>query len=524
MTKLLAQKLGLNIIYDLIDAPSEMMAHVKRIKLKEPLGSAAEIAKAYEGRKSFIRILSENPQTEWQQIFSHINLIDPATYAAGGDLGIHELYELKLFLYYYARLRQLLNGQEYKQYPLPNLSQLFDLLDPEGGNIPSFRLSPLYSKSLGSLVNKRQQLAHKLKHKLAATLHEARQQLLIPNLKEEFVLSRSQAQLIEQVQASGYFIVSGESIANLSFRLADSAETNSLKQQIASLNQAITTAEEKVLNRLSGKIQRQAKNLAIAVQSVFSISWDYMLAAFAMRYHCCIPTLATKSTQSLKVTDAVNLPLKLALKAQNREYQPLQLIFSQSANLITGPNMGGKTNILKLVAQICELTRYAIPIPATTAQVPVYDFIYYNHTQESDSLSSFGAEVVAFCTALKHKGKGLFLLDEIAKGTNPTEGEAIATAIIKYLSETHHTCISATHFTAPAMLQDIRQYRIAGIPKDFKLSRSESGELGKSLKHLANAMDYNLIPLKKHTAPAMDAIRIAAVLGLPDEILRLLGH
>jgi hypothetical protein len=37
-------------------------------------------------------------------------------------------------------------------------------------------------------------------------------------------------------------------------------------------------------------------------------------------------------------------------------------------------------------------------------------------------------------------------------------------------------------------------------------------------------MDYNLIPLKKHTAPAMDAIRIAAVLGLPDEILRLLGH
>ncbi|HNQ42906.1 MAG TPA: hypothetical protein PKI59_00660, partial [Candidatus Cloacimonadota bacterium] len=348
----------------------------------------------------------------------------------------------------------------------------------------------------------------------------AREKLSIPNLKDEFILSRNQTLLLEQVQSSGYFIVTGESVANLSFRIADSPETNSLKQQLDSLNQSIAAAEEKVLEQLSSRISRQHKQLQVAVQSAHDLCWDYMLAVFARTFNCCIPTLASQPTQSFKVSDAVNIPLKLALHAQNREYQPLQLIFGQAANLITGPNMGGKTSILKLVAQICELTRYGIPIPASSAQVPLYDFIYYNYTQESDDLSTFGAEIVAFCSALKHKGRGLFLLDELARGTNPTEGEAIATAIIQYLSETPHTTISATHFTAPALLQNIRQYRIAGISKDFQLALAESGELAKRLKYLAEAMDYSLVPLKQSTPPAMDAIRIAEVLGLPEEILR----
>ncbi len=137
--------------------------------------------------------------------------------------------------------------------------------------------------------------------------------------------------------------------------------------------------------------------------------------------------------------------------------------------------MGGKTNILKLVAQICELTRYAIPIPATTAQVPVYDFIYYNHTQESDSLSSFGAEVVAFCTALKHKGKGCSCWMKSPKVQIPPKVKP---------SPRRSSNISPRPII-PAFLPRISllrhasgypPYRIAGIPKDFKLSRAESGE------------------------------------------------
>lgn len=386
MTKLLAQRLGLSIIYDLIEAPSELMAHVKRIKLKEPLGSAQEVARAYRNRAELIRLLKEDSKTDWGQIFSHLNLIFPATYAKGASLALHDLYELKLFLYYYGQMRQQLIQKGHKLYLMPDLEFLFELLDPEAGRIPSFRLSPLYSKTLNHLVNKRQQMANELKHKLAGRLQEAREQLSIPNLKDEFILSRNQDKLIGQIQASGYFIVTDESVANLSFRLADSTETNSIKQQLGSINQAVSVAETKVLERLSAKIGRQAKMLATAVQSTQDLCWDYMLAAFALAYGCCIPALATKSTQSFKVSDAVNIPLKLSLHVQNRAYQPLQLSFGQSANLITGPNMGGKTSILKLVAQICELARYAIPIPARAAQVPVYDFVFYNHTQESDDL------------------------------------------------------------------------------------------------------------------------------------------
>jgi DNA mismatch repair ATPase MutS len=514
MNKQQNRLLGLDKIYDLIEVPAEFLEAVKRYKLGQEKLSEAELRLAYQRRAAIIRHLTDSPNTKWQDLLAHINEINP-TNCCTTKPAIHDLFELKRFVYHYQALRSYTLARKLAFYELPDLAELFILLDPEKGNIPSFRLSPLYSNALQELDKQRQELSQRLKHQRQMHLSEARTELGIPELKEEFALSRFQTELISKIQHSKHFSLKQESIANLIYSLAESPETLRLKAEIAALNRELESEEEKVLTMLGKEVSRFTQALKTAVHSVKELGWDYSLAAFAKRYECCIPEIADR----IRINRARNLPLQLHLETHNRHYQRPDLEFCTGANLITGPNMGGKTSILKCIAQFAQLLNRAIPLPADQASMPAYDFVFYNHVHEGENLSSFGSEVVAFCEALKRPGRGLFLLDEFAKGTNPREGEALATAVIRYLAASRHTTVAATHFTAPAMLKEIRQFQIKGISTSSE--DSSGADLAERLRQLNNAMDFSLILLEDSKNPPMDALRIAELLGLPPAILEL---
>ena len=189
--------------------------------------------------------------------------------------------------------------------------------------------------------------------------------------------------------------------------------------------------------------------------------------------------------------------------------------------IITGPNMGGKSTILKCLAQIAELARYAIPIAASEAELPYFDFVYFNHETEAENLSSFGAEVVAFSRALQKKGRGFFLLDEFARGTNPQEGELLAAAVIRYLAEGSHSLVAATHFNLPAKIPQIPHYRIKGIAPGIYADLPANSSLEQRLQALAESMDYSLQKTGEKAVP-QGAVHVAKALGLPKEILRII--
>ena len=512
MNKQLSRLLGLDKIFDLIEVPSDFIAAVKRNKLSRQHLSAAEIQAAYQRRALLLGKLKDEKRPKWDSLLAHITELNPAMYRSAG-LNIHEIFELKSFVWHYQALRSYIIQQELLSYDIPDLNELFELLDPDGGKIPYFRLSTAYSTKLSELDGIRQSLALKLKHQRHELLSEARDLLELPQLKEEFVLARQQQELTLKIKSSGFFVLNRESVANLGFTLSDNEATNELKRQIAETNQALSLEEDRVLEQLSSKISEHYPALEQAVQSVKELGWDYALADFALRYHCCIPHLGNK----IELKEARNLPLQLSLEKDTRAYQSLDLSFSTAANLITGPNMGGKTSILKCLAQCAMLLKYAIPLPAESATLPLYDFVFYNHATQTDNLSSFGAEVVDFTRALQQSGRGLFLLDEFAKGTNPREGEALATAVISYLVQSSHSTIAATHFSAPAQLKLVSQYQIKGIDSSF--AQHLDDDLGARLIALAKAMDYSLIRLSEHKTVPMNALKIAKILGLPDEIL-----
>jgi DNA mismatch repair ATPase MutS len=163
-------------------------------------------------------------------------------------------------------------------------------------------------------------------------------------------------------------------------------------------------------------------------------------------------------------------------------------------------------------------------VPARSATLCLFDQVWHNRgNAEGENLSSFGREVVSLAEALNRKGRTLYLFDELAKGTNPQEGEALLTAVLAHLAEKPCLTLAATHYDLPSGLNKVQRFAIKGIdPKELKkLAKADKPSLEAGLDYLNSLMDYNPVKIDDKQAPPQNAIPIAALLGLPQSIIRL---
>ena len=107
--------------------------------------------------------------------------------------------------------------------------------------------------------------------------------------------------------------------------------------------------------------------------------------------------------------------------------------------LITGPNMSGKSTYMRMYAQIVILAQMGCFVPASYANLTLFDAIYTRIGAQDDlsgGQSTFMVEMKETNEALKHATKkSLLIFDEIGRGTATYDGMAIAQAIIEYVHE-----------------------------------------------------------------------------------------
>ncbi len=192
--------------------------------------------------------------------------------------------------------------------------------------------------------------------------------------------------------------------------------------------------------------------------------------------------------------------VKEALAGVGRQFQPVDIAFGHQPTLITGANMGGKTVVLKTLTLCQLLFQFGFGIPAASAQIAVKDEIYFCIGDEQSvekGLSSFAAEmknIDAVIKASRENKKILALIDEPARTTNPTEGTALVSALLKVLADKDMSLVMTTHY-------DIE-------PGEARCLRVKGFENG--------TMDYQLVEVQDGEVPH-EALNIAQSLGIDSE-------
>ena len=120
------------------------------------------------------------------------------------------------------------------------------------------------------------------------------------------------------------------------------------------------------------------------------------------------------------------------------------------AVVVSGPNTGGKTVALKTVGLAALLHQCGLRPPAEHVELPVFDQVLADIGDEQSiamSLSTFSAHLRNLVGILERAtGQSLVLLDEIAAGTDPVEGAALAEALLDQLARQARLTVTTSHF------------------------------------------------------------------------------
>lgn len=219
-----------------------------------------------------------------------------------------------------------------------------------------------------------------------------------------------------------------------------------LNNQLRELEIQEKTEMEKVLAELSGQAAEHVQELADNQKLMTLLDFIFAKAKLALEQNATRPIFNTdhyihlrKGRHPLLPKDKV-VPIDIHL---GRDFDLL---------IITGPNTGGKTVSLKTVGLFTLMGQAGLHIPALDrSELSVFTKVYADIGDEQSieqSLSTFSSHMTSIVRILKHADENsLCLFDELGAGTDPTEGAALAIAILNYLHDRGIRTMATTHYS-----------------------------------------------------------------------------
>ncbi|KAJ1849581.1 Mismatch repair protein msh3, partial [Coemansia sp. RSA 2708] len=212
-----------------------------------------------------------------------------------------------------------------------------------------------------------------------------------------------------------------------------------------SLQQAARSAYTEFLRQISGKYAalRQLVGALATLDALFS------LAVLARQSGYCRPELSDSAEASVDLVDAVN-PI-LSVCATGFVANNVQLGSDAArAMILTGPNAGGKSTLIRTVALISIMAQCGSYVPAASARLSIIDAIV-TRMGASDNLmageSTFMVEMRETAELLRGvTPRSLAIIDELGRGTSTHDGAAIAFAVLDYLVQKRPLAFFVTHY------------------------------------------------------------------------------
>ena len=288
-------------------------------------------------------------------------------------------------------------------------------------------------------------------------------------------------------------------------------------EEVVELNNALRWAqielqeeEERILRRLSAMVARFEAPLA---QSLDALAYlDLILASgqLGRRLGATIPQI-TEGALHLKRARHPLLWLRHEREVDGERVNdtvPNDVTLDEAKHVlvVSGPNTGGKTVLLKTLGLCALMLRCGLTIPADEGScMPLFRAIYTDIGDEQSierDLSTFSGHLININTFLDRTDHGsLVLLDELFAGTDPMQGAALAVALLEEISTRGARCVVTTHLEGLKTLA-------------FQKQRYANASMGFDLEQLAPT--YRVI----YGLPGSSyALRIASRLGFPEGVI-----
>lgn len=276
-----------------------------------------------------------------------------------------------------------------------------------------------------------------------------------------------------------------------------------LGNEVARAEADETRAIRRLLSDLTESARPHADSIAAGLEMAVAVDDVYARARYAADVRAPVPGLT--DAPGPHILKQVRHPLLLAEGVDAVPFD-LELDREELAVVVSGPNTGGKTVLLKAVGLVNALAQAGVIPPAGEGTVlPVLERLFADigdHQSIAASLSTFSAHLVTLREVLTQAGPAsLVLVDEIGSGTDPVEGAALAEAVIMALVTRGVRVVATTHLGAlkrlaaetPGVVNASLEFDSTTLAPTYRLHKGVPGR------------SYGLV--------------IARRLGLPHEVL-----
>ena len=374
------------------------------------------------------------------------------------------------------------------------------------------------SSELRTIRRKLSRLREKVHQKLEATLRSPEHQKAI---QEPVITSRNNRYVIPiKQEARAFFkgVVQGQSTSGATFFMEplDIVQMNNELHEVA---EAEHQEIRRILLDLTDRVRDNLHELGLSLDLLAELDFVNAKARFSLALNAVEPKVNTRGV--VKLIEARHPVLESHIQnanasdADGNEDIPERVVPTNvhigktfSTLIITGPNTGGKTIVLKTVGLLTLMAQSGLHIPAEHgSEIAIFDMIFADIGDDQgieQSLSTFSSHITKIADMLKkidHAEYSLVLLDEIGAGTDPSEGTALGMALLDWLGKRQVNTIVTTHYGA------LKAY----------------AHTQENMENASMEFDWTTLRptyrLQVGIPGSSNAVKIAARLGIPPEIL-----
>lgn len=402
------------------------------------------------------------------------------------------------------------------------LSELNDMLDDAG------KVKDDATPQLRGLKSEVRRLDSKIKDELNRVIHSQTQSKAL----QEPIYTQRNGRYVVPVTASQRHVIPGIVHDSSQSGLTVYVEpmpvvelANRLRIKEAEIEHEIA----RILAVLSQQVFTSREELSQSFNALGELDAIFARARFATKYDGVKPEL--RDDNRFEFIAARHPLLILQLGKQKVVPNTVELGGKDRTLIITGPNTGGKTVLLKTIGLLSLMVRAGMLLPvARGSKAALFTEIFADIGDEQSleqSLSTFSSHMTSIVEVVKGATNGsLALLDEVGVGTDPREGAAIARAVLEHLNDSGAVTVSTTHFgqlktlayNLPGMVNGSLEFDETSLSPTYRLRTGIPG----SSKGIAIArrlgLDERLVDLSISYLDVADATIDETVARLEEKI------